>query len=62
MIERNARPVAVLRAPEPKRRKLSEISASLSRQSTATLDAEFAADVQDFIDRHREPLNPPRWD
>jgi antitoxin (DNA-binding transcriptional repressor) of toxin-antitoxin stability system len=62
VIERNARPVAVLRAAEPRRRKLSEIAASLSAQSTATLDPGYAADVQSFIDRHREPLGPPEWD
>jgi antitoxin (DNA-binding transcriptional repressor) of toxin-antitoxin stability system len=62
VIERNALPVAVLRAAEPKRRKLSEIVASLSEQSTATIDPDFAADVQTFIDRHREPLHPPEWD
>lgn len=62
VIERDARAVAVLRPPEPKRRKLSEIAASLSEQSTATIDPNFAADVQSLIDRHREPLNPPEWD
>jgi len=62
VIERNARPLAVLRAAEPRRRKLSEIAASLSAQSTATLDGSYAADVQSFIDRHREPLHPPEWD
>ena len=62
VIERNARAVAVLRPAEPRRRKLSEIAASLSEQSTATIDPDFAADVQSFIDRHREPLNPPEWD
>lgn len=62
IVERNHQPVAVLRAPEPKRRKLSEIVTSPSEQSTATIDADFAADVQAFIDRHREPLRPPEWD
>jgi antitoxin (DNA-binding transcriptional repressor) of toxin-antitoxin stability system len=36
VIERNAQPVAVLRAAEPKRRKLSEIVASLPEESTVT--------------------------
>ena len=62
VIERNAQPVAVLRPAELKRRKLSEIMASLSENSTATLDPDFAADVQEFMDRHREPLYPPDWD
>jgi len=62
VIERDAKPVAVLRAPDRKGRMLSEIAAALSPESTATLDEDFAADVQDFIDRHREPMNPPEWD
>jgi len=62
VIERNAQPVAILRPAAPRRRKLSEIVASLSEQSRATIDPDFAADVQAFIDRHREPLHPPEWD
>jgi antitoxin (DNA-binding transcriptional repressor) of toxin-antitoxin stability system len=62
VIERNAKPVAVLRAAGPRRRKLSETVASLPENSTARLDPDFAADVQEFIDRHREPLHPPSWD
>ncbi len=62
VIERGAKPVAVLRAAEPRRRKLSDIAASLSKDSTARLDGGFGADVQAFIDSHREPLNPPEWD
>lgn len=62
VIERNAQPVAVLRPAGPRRRKLSDIMAALPVQSTATIDPDFAADVQAFIDRHREPLNPPDWD
>ncbi len=62
VIEQNRLPVAVLRAAGPRRRKLSEIAASLSEHSTATVDPDFAADVQEFIDNHREPLNAPEWD
>ena len=59
VIERDSQPVAVLRAAHLRRRKLSEIAAALSKDSTAVLDAGFAADVQAFIDAHREPLHPP---
>jgi hypothetical protein len=62
VIERNDKPVAVLRAAEPRRRKLPEIMASLFEHSTATVDVGFEQDVQAFIDGHREPLNPPEWD
>jgi antitoxin (DNA-binding transcriptional repressor) of toxin-antitoxin stability system len=53
VIERNAK---------PRRRLLSEIMAALPENSAATLDPDFAKDVQSFIDNHREPLNPPIWD
>ena len=59
IIERNDRPVAVLRPTQPSRRKLSDIMAGLPESSMATLDEDFAADVQEFIDRHREPQTPP---
>jgi antitoxin (DNA-binding transcriptional repressor) of toxin-antitoxin stability system len=62
IIERNARPLAVPRAATPRRRKLSEIMNALPENSAAILDADFAVDVQSFIDSHREPLNPPEWD
>jgi len=62
VIERDQKAVAVLRAAEPGRRKLSEIAAALPKDSTATLDPGFAADVQTFVDSHREPLNPPEWE
>jgi hypothetical protein len=28
----------------------------------ATLDADFAKDVEAAIESHREPLSPPTWD
>jgi antitoxin (DNA-binding transcriptional repressor) of toxin-antitoxin stability system len=62
VIEEDTHPVAVLRAAETRRRRLSEIAASLPEHSTATIDPDFAADVREFIDRHREPLNTPEWD
>jgi antitoxin (DNA-binding transcriptional repressor) of toxin-antitoxin stability system len=62
VIERNSRPVAILRPAELRRRKLSEIMAALPESSTAALDPSFASDVQSFIDRRLEPLRPPEWD
>jgi prevent-host-death family protein len=55
-----ARPVAVVRAAEPHVRLLSE-SLRLAKEhaSTATLDADFARDLEVAINSHREPLNPP---
>lgn len=62
VIEQDERPVAVLKATVRPRRKLSEIAAALPEHSTATLDADYASDVEAFIDRHRDPLHPPDWD
>lgn len=62
IIESNARPVAVLHPAEPVRRTISECIALLPEDSTATIDPEFAKDVQAAIESHREPLNPPAWD
>jgi len=63
IIEDNTRPVAVMRPVEPHVRLLSE-SLRLAREhgSTATLDADFAKDVEAAVESHREPLNPPVWD
>ena len=62
IIERDAQPVAVLRPAEPARRKISECLALMPAESTATIDADFARDVDAAIAAHREPLEPPSWD
>ena len=63
VIESGKLPVAVVRPAEPYVRLLSE-SLRLAREhaSTATLDEDFARDVEAAINSHREPLNPPTWD
>jgi prevent-host-death family protein len=63
VIEHDARPVAVVRPAESHVRLLSE-SLRLAREhgSTATLDADFAKDVEAAIESHRDPLSPPAWD
>jgi antitoxin (DNA-binding transcriptional repressor) of toxin-antitoxin stability system len=62
VIERGARPVAILRSVEPVRRKISECIALMPAGSAATIDADFASDVEAAIAAHREPLEPPSWD
>lgn len=62
IIERNAQPVAVIRAVSPVRRRISECIALLPPDSDAVLDADFAQDVESAIAAHREPLEPPIWD
>ena len=64
VIESDARAVAVVRpaAMQPGRLLSESIASAEARGSTATLDGDFARDLQDVIDTHREPLNPPEWD
>jgi hypothetical protein len=52
----------VLRAALPARSKISECIALLSSDSTATIDPDFAEDVEAAIAAHRKSLEPPAWD
>jgi hypothetical protein len=49
------------RPAQPVRRLLSECIALIPADSTATIDADFANDVEAAIDAHRDPLEPPDW-
>jgi antitoxin (DNA-binding transcriptional repressor) of toxin-antitoxin stability system len=62
VIDNGSRPAAVLHVREPERRTISECIALLPEDSTATLDRDFAKDVEAAVESHREPLNPPAWD
>ena len=62
VIESGAAPVAVLRAAVPPRRSIEECIALLPESSSATIDEDFARDVEEAIAAHREPLNPPAWE
>jgi antitoxin (DNA-binding transcriptional repressor) of toxin-antitoxin stability system len=62
VIERDAQPVAVIRPAAPVRRKISECIALMPAGSTATIDPDFAKDVEEAVAAHREPLEPPAWD
>lgn len=64
VIESDARAVAVVRpaVPAGPGRLLSEvIAAAETRASSALLDGNFARDLEEVIDSHPEPLNPPSW-
>ncbi len=63
IIEHGAEPVAVVHPAETRVRLLSE-SLRLARKhgSKATLDGDFARDLEEVINSHREPLDPPAWD
>jgi antitoxin (DNA-binding transcriptional repressor) of toxin-antitoxin stability system len=63
IIENDARPVAVLHMTQPVRgRPISECIALLQEDSNATIDPDFAKDVEAAVESHRESLNPPAWD
>jgi antitoxin (DNA-binding transcriptional repressor) of toxin-antitoxin stability system len=62
VIEKDARPVAVVSSVDPVRRTISECIALLPEDSKATIDPDFAKDVEAAVESHREPLNPPAWD
>lgn len=64
VIEENARPVAVVRSVESRPGRLLSESIALAEAhgSTVTLDGDFARDLEDIINSHREPLTPPPWD
>ncbi len=61
-IEKDNLPVAVLQPAEPVRRTLSECIALLPENSQATIDPDFAKDVEVAVDSHRESLAPLAWD
>jgi antitoxin (DNA-binding transcriptional repressor) of toxin-antitoxin stability system len=62
VIESGKLPVAVIHAPVPPRRTVADCLALLPEDSTATIDADFPKDIQEAIESHRKPLDPPAWD
>lgn len=62
IIEHNKQPVALVSAPVPTRRTIADCIALLPQDSTATIDADFAKDIQAAIDSHREPLDSSAWE
>ena len=63
VVEKDARPVAVIKAPQDPGRSIDEcIARAKAHGSGATMDDDFARDVEEAIKSHREPWNPPSWD
>ena len=65
VIESGKLPVAVLRPAEPHENAVAfpeSLRLAKEHASTATLDGDFARDLEAAINSHREPLNPPAWD
>jgi antitoxin (DNA-binding transcriptional repressor) of toxin-antitoxin stability system len=66
VIERDAQPLAVIRAAAPARRSISESIALAEARSRKlgfkpAMDANFAADMEDII-RRRKPRQTSTWD
>lgn len=66
VIEHDKLPVAVIHAPVPPRRAISECIALAKAHEeetgeVPTMDADFAADMEEII-KNREAWNPPKWD
>jgi antitoxin (DNA-binding transcriptional repressor) of toxin-antitoxin stability system len=62
VVEHEHQPIAVLKAAETPRRTISEILALMPKNSTATIDEDFAADVEAAVESHRESLDASKWD
>jgi antitoxin (DNA-binding transcriptional repressor) of toxin-antitoxin stability system len=63
IVERDHRPVAVIRSPLPKGRLLSEcIALAEARGTTAIPDEGFMKDVEEGIAERSTPWNPPSWE
>ena len=63
IVERDQRPVAVIQpAPRPGRLLSDCIALAEVHASTVTLDEDFAKDLEEIIQSHREPLDASRWD
>lgn len=63
IIEKDHRPVAVIRPPERSGRLISEcIALAEARGTTAIPDEGFMKDVEDGIRERSKPWNPPSWE
>ena len=56
VIEQGNRPVAIIKPSQPAGRMISEVIADLkTRGSDATVDDDFARDIEEAINAHRRP-------
>jgi antitoxin (DNA-binding transcriptional repressor) of toxin-antitoxin stability system len=63
VVERDHRPVAVIRSPKRSGRPISECIASAKASgSRITLDEGFGRDVEAGIRDRQQPWNPPSWE
>ena len=62
IVEQDHHPVAIIRAPLPKGRMVSEsIALAVARGTTAIPDEGFMKDVEEGIAERSKPWNPPTW-
>jgi antitoxin (DNA-binding transcriptional repressor) of toxin-antitoxin stability system len=62
VIETETDPIAVFKPLAPERRTIEECMALLPEESSATIDEDFARDIEAAVAAHREPLNASTWD
>ncbi len=63
VVERDARPVAIVSPAGTGDPTMSEIIAAMEASGACgVVDEDFARDVEEGIARYREPWNPPSWD
>ena len=63
IVERDHRPVAVIRPPHRSGRLISAIiRQAKERNSTVTLDPDFGKDLEAVIAGHQKPWSPPSWE
>jgi antitoxin (DNA-binding transcriptional repressor) of toxin-antitoxin stability system len=63
VVEKNHRPIAVIKPSKPVGRPISEVIAELTaRGSNAVIDDDFAHDIEAGIEAHRQPWTPPSWE
>lgn len=62
IVERDATPLALIKAPEFHGRPIDEcIASTKAHGSHVTLDEDFSMDLEEIIESHRDPLRPA-WD
>jgi antitoxin (DNA-binding transcriptional repressor) of toxin-antitoxin stability system len=63
VIEQGNCPIAIIKPSKPVGRMTSEVIADLNaRGSDATMDEDFARDIEEGIKAQRQPWIPPSWE
>ena len=63
IVERNHRPIAVIKPSKSAGRPITEVIAAMEASSAhAVIDEDFARDVEEGVNLRRQPWNPPSGD